>query len=700
MIEFALDIHSLLRFCGFSAFLLGIYYVLYDRKASFVHCRCFLLLLVPLSFLVSVVRVPVYDAGREIVLCPLPSIENAEVLEEAGREHSFVAEVAAGTEEEEMVSEEEVPGGKRWMATDMALGGYAAVAFILLLRWLFGMMAIFRLKKWGTCFLWQDVRVIRNNRVASPFSFFKMIFVHRKLQGETLEVVLAHEMKHIEHKHYRDTLLIEMCCIFFWFNPLVWWIKKELKATHEFEVDRNLLDGGLELSKYQNIIFNELMGYGPAIANGFHNSMIKKRFIMMKTVNGIRYALLRKIVVLPAVAGLFVLFAFTDKEMVREYIWQPVGDIQGVEEERVEAMSSDEEIQPLVLREEVDVVLPPSVPPVPLQDDTLSNPSGTVSDTVEHMENTPFKGREGFTFYPLSEEQVVVSLWPFVRQEKIKYIETDREETRVTILVPVYYDSNWVQFNKGFCMIDKASGDIYMLRSMTRGIELNKTYVVRGHKNRMVEFTMVFPPLKKGVKVVSLFPKYPEMGAPMPSNGGSSYFRNVRIADYRPPKDFDRYYDKEGYPASARKMEYVLLRNDQMVYSALPFERVTKIKSIVTDKDATRLTVAVPIYYDSNWVQFNRGFCIEDCRTGDVYEIQSVERGIELNKTLVIREQKGKMLEFTMIFPPLNKKVKTVNIYLKYPEKSGLAPTNRSADWNWRRVRLADYQKEGPQIYY
>lgn len=62
------------------------------------------------------------------------------------------------------------------------------------------------------------------------------------------------------------------------------------------------------------------MGYGPAIANGFHNSMIKKRFIMMKTVNGIRYALLRQIVVLPAVAGLFVLFAFTDKEMVREYI--------------------------------------------------------------------------------------------------------------------------------------------------------------------------------------------------------------------------------------------------------------------------------------------------------------------------------------------------------------------------------------------
>lgn len=363
-------------------------------------------------------------------------------------------------------------------------------------------------------------------------------------------------------------------------------------------------------------------------------------------------------------------------------------------------MSLDEEVQSVAVRKEVDAVASPSLPCVPLQDDTLVKSSGTVPDTLKRIGNAPFKGREGFTFYPLSEEQVVVSLWPFVRQEKIKYIETDREETRVTILVPVYYDNNWVQFNKGFCMIDKASGDIYMLRSMTRGIELNKTYVVRGHKNRMVEFTMIFPPLKKGVKVVSLYPKYPEMGASMPSNGGSSYFRNVRLADYRPPKDIDRYYNKEGYPTSVRKMEYVLLQNDQIVYSALPFERGTKIRSIVTDKDATRLTVAVPIYYDSNWVQFNRGFCIEDCRTGDVYEIQSMERGIELNKTLVVREQKGKMLEFTMIFPPLNKKVKTVNIYLKYPEKSGLEPTNSGAEWNWRRVRLADYQKESPQIYY
>ena len=37
-------------------------------------------------------------------------------------------------------------------------------------------------------------------------------------------------------------------------------VKRELKVLYEFEVDRSLLGNGLKLSKYQNIIFNELMG--------------------------------------------------------------------------------------------------------------------------------------------------------------------------------------------------------------------------------------------------------------------------------------------------------------------------------------------------------------------------------------------------------------------------------------------------------
>lgn len=709
MVEFTLDIYSLLRFCGISALLLGMYYALYDRKACFLHCRCYLLLMVLVAALVSVMRLPVYDSGREIVLCPMEAVgadrsseEIPEKLLQKEPVSATMENVLFATEDGEVVPEEKPEGWERWSVADVVYLIYGVVAFIFLLRWMVAVMGIFRLKRWGSCYFWKDIQVVRNNRVASPFSFFRVIFINRKLQGETLEVVLAHEKAHIEHKHYADTLLMEMFCIFFWFNPFVWLVKRELKVLHEFEADRSLLNRGLELSKYQNIIFNELMGYGPGIANGFHNSMIKKRFIMMKTVNPIRYSLLRKIVILPAMAGVMVLFAFTDKETVKERMWLPaMEDVKLGEITSVGNFIPADNGRLIVGTADFTLVPMPVEPCDSLKGDTLSRRSGGVAaDSVAQKRTAPFKGREGFTFYPLTEEQVVVSLEPFERREKIKYIVTDKDETRVTILVPVYFESNWVQFNKGFCMVDKVSGDTYMLRSMTRGIELNKTYVVVGQKNRMVEFTMVFPPLQKGVKVVTLLQKYPEMGVPSPSNGSDSYFRDVRIADYLPPQDLDRYYDREGRPKSERKVEYTVLRNDQIIVSGLPFEDRTRIKTIETDKQETRLTVAVPIYYESNWVQFNKGFCIEDCRTGDVYKIRSLYRGIELNKTLVVKGQKGKMVEFTMIFPPLKKKVKRVNIYLKYPEESGLAPSNGKGDWNWRGVKISDYQQGGAQIYY
>lgn len=201
---------------------------------------------------------------------------------------------------------------------------YGIVGILLSLRWILATMSILRLRKWGSCYDQDGYMVVRNNRVSSPFSFFRMIFINRKLEGESLQVVIAYEKSHIDHKHYRDTFLMELFCIIFWFNPFVWLIKRELRALHEFEVDQHLLTGGLELSKYQNIIFDELMGYGPAIANGFHNSLIKKRFIMMKNVNPIRYRLLRKVILIPALAGVVALFAFTGREAVVDNVWLPV----------------------------------------------------------------------------------------------------------------------------------------------------------------------------------------------------------------------------------------------------------------------------------------------------------------------------------------------------------------------------------------
>lgn len=738
------DFYSLLRFCGALAVLIVVYYLLFDRKARFRHCRYFLLSAVFVAGVAGVLRIPVYvpeqavvlefagmpggavipggDSGGETVAVKASGTEvpagNVE-LPVKGLEMPEVAEeIAGGGVEPEVVEEEK--GWSRY-AEDAGVWWlvYVVVTVVLALRWLLAMAGIMRLKRWGSCYEQDGCLVVRNNRVASPFSFFKMIFVNRKLEGEALEVVLSHERSHVEHRHYVDMLLMELFCVVFWFNPFVWLVRRELRALHEFEVDQCLLSGGIELSKYQHIIFDELMGYGPRIANGFHNSLIKKRFIMMKDTNTIRFRFVRKVALVPVIAGVVALFAFTDREVVVKQVAVPelpeVAELPEPVEFSIAAEPADAEKLFVADVAEKDA---PELPerkkksrPERLVAEETPDVAGPVNELKEEgsvaadeeLSDTrpPYRGVDGMMLYPLSESQVVVSFAPFrTGRTVIRYIEAGQEDTRVTIAVPVVYDSQWIQFDKGFCIVDQRTGDAYMLRSMTRGIELNKLYSVEGHKNRMVEFTMVFPPLKRQVKFFDMYQKFPEMKAPEPSNATPWVWRNLSLEAYAPPVDKDRFYDREGRPRTERKVRYVDLRDDQVVVSTLPGANGVKLRSIVTSDKDTRVTFAVPIYYDRHWVQFDKGYCIEDCRTGEVYRIQALDRGIELNKTSIVVGKKGKVVEFTMIFPPLNKKVKRVNLYTKFPEEGALAPVGAGPDWAWFGIRPADYAVVRGEVIY
>lgn len=730
MAWFELDLYSLLRFCGALAVLMAVYYLLFDRKARFKHCRYFLLSAVLVSVVAAVARIPVYVPEQAVVL-EFASVPGGTVELTGNTGESVVDKVFNGgkqTDEVVVVQEERTNEGEAARKTEVEVTGwsryvedagmwllvYLGVMLVLALRWLLAMVGIMRLKRWGSCYEQEGCLVVRNNRVSSPFSFFKMIFVNRKLEGEALEVVLSHERSHIEHRHYVDMLVMELFCIVFWFNPFVWLVRRELRALHEFEVDRCLLSGGIELSKYQHILFDELMGYGPRIANGFHNSLIKKRFVMMKNTNTIRFRLVRRVALVPVVAGVVALFAFTDRDVVVKQVAVP--ELSGVAElpEAVDAVDTrmlrGVDVPPkdvpelLGIQDEKKFVAerPVMVDTFKTVDEPKRKELTAVDGDQVSKTRAPFQGREGFMFYPLSEDQVVVSLLPYQDKTVLRYIDAGRDETRVTIAVPIHFESNWLVFNKGYCMVDRVSGDVYMRRSMTRGIEENKLLTVEGHEKRMAEFTMVFPPLKKGVKVVDFGTKFPEMGIPAPSNGthGRDEWKNIRVSDYAPPKDYAKYYDKEGRPRLPRKVEYVNLRDDQVVVSSEPYHGKSKLISIETQGNETRVTVAEPIHFNSNWVMFSRGIRLVDCKSGDVYPIQGLTRGMELNKSLVVSGKAHQMVEFTLVFPALKKKVKRVNLIEGFSEESALSPTNGTSNWGWPGVKVADYDKGKGEIIY
>ena len=267
MIDIDCSEWAILRFIGASFVLWLCYYLLFDRKAPFNQCRNYLLFSVLLAGAVSVVRIPVYPVKvvrpikmERVVVKQETQMDKTSLVqvENDGIQPDTLAAVQAEVSEaivprvEEEIAEE--PFYASWDYWQIVWIVYGLGVFVLLIHLLVEMARIWRLKRWGSCTMEADgICIVRNNEVVSPYSFYRMIFINRKLEGEVLRIVLLHEKAHIRNHHYRDTLFIEGLSILCWFNPFVWLVKRELRALHEFQVDRCLLSGEIELFEYQSI---------------------------------------------------------------------------------------------------------------------------------------------------------------------------------------------------------------------------------------------------------------------------------------------------------------------------------------------------------------------------------------------------------------------------------------------------------------
>lgn len=303
--------------------------------------------------------------------------------------------------------------------------------------------------------------------------------------------------------------------------------------------------------------------------------------------------------------------------------------------------------------------------------------------------------------YELRKDQIVYSFQPISTPSmQLVCIDRDKKETRVTVAVPVSWDEQWFRFDSNFSIRDLKKGDIYRIRSLTRDIPLNRKLFIKGQRGRMMEFTMVFPPLPSKVKNVDIYEHSPNSIEYSQNQGYLWHIKNINVKSYRPTKERKQYYYENGTPKTSRDMEFADLTKEQIVLSPMPLTSKPTIQRIETDKHETRVTVAVPIYWDRNWITHSKGFCMVDSKRGKVYKIKSLTRGIELNKILWINGYRGKMLEFTMIFPPLKSKVKYIDLYTKYPEEGTLVPLNADKPWQWYNIRVKDYEQQVGKIIY
>ncbi len=158
------------------------------------------------------------------------------------------------------------------------------------------------------------VMAITDEPVA-PFSWMRTVVMNRSDYASQTDggAILAHERGHIRCHHSLDVVLVEVLTALQWFNPVVWFLRQDLRALHECEADQAVLSQGFNTDQYIQLLIRKAIGLPVSqLANGMSARTIKKRIVMMKTNRKpSRSSWLRALYILPIVALALVVQAHT-----------------------------------------------------------------------------------------------------------------------------------------------------------------------------------------------------------------------------------------------------------------------------------------------------------------------------------------------------------------------------------------------------
>ncbi len=178
-----------------------------------------------------------------------------------------------------------------------------------------------------------------------PFSFFRWIFVHPSSHTEEeLNEILAHEQAHVRQWHSIDVVISELACIFCWFNPFAWLMKREIRTNLEYMADARVLENGYDSKTYQyHLLGLSHQKAAATIYNNFNVLPLKKRIKMMNKKRTKEIGRTKYLMFLPLAALLMIIsnieaVARTTKKIATEVIEavdpkieQPVPGVQALQ---------------------------------------------------------------------------------------------------------------------------------------------------------------------------------------------------------------------------------------------------------------------------------------------------------------------------------------------------------------------------------
>jgi len=280
-----------------SGLMMGYYWLVLRNKRFHQYNRFYLLAIALLSWIVPLIKI---KWGHQVLSNDPQMLQLLSVVADSN------------SQIEENLSQQ----GFQWNLDSAAVFIYITVAGILLLGMIRAFIRLYQLLKNHSCRSVGDVYLILTQAKGTPFSFFRYIFWNEEIdiRSEAGKQILQHELTHVKEKHSFDKLFIQVMLIAGWFNPFFWLLRREMDMIHEFIADRKAVSNGDTASLAQMLLTAAYPQQQFALTNPFFFSPIKRRLQMLNNNKHPRFSYIRRLVVLPLLAIVVVLFAFRSKE--------------------------------------------------------------------------------------------------------------------------------------------------------------------------------------------------------------------------------------------------------------------------------------------------------------------------------------------------------------------------------------------------
>jgi TonB family protein len=211
------------------------------------------------------------------------------------------SEVLIGAVDWEVFGDEEVVASRSIPWANVLVTLYWTVTAAFILRFIVQLFSVYRVWKRSERRLLLGNVVYCPAKEVTPFSFFNWIFIDTDAYPEQeLQQILLHENTHVKQWHSIDVVITELLCLFFWWNPFTWLLKREVIMNLEYLADSHVLHEGVDSREYQyhllRLTYHES---AVPIANNFNVSQLKQRIMMMNKTKSPALRVAKYLIALP-----------------------------------------------------------------------------------------------------------------------------------------------------------------------------------------------------------------------------------------------------------------------------------------------------------------------------------------------------------------------------------------------------------------